>query len=186
MYYVYIHKEKETGLVVYAGKGSNHRYKDFGSRSKEHNIMMKQGKLDYIILKNFDDELEAYEFEETVTDHYKSIGQCRLNISIGRRTSNETKVKLSHVLKGRKRSKETRELMKKNHTQPLAKEVFLYKDGTLINTFISSRAAGKYAVENGICSYGWCGRSLKNKEVTKATKNFPTGGYLFVYKDDSM
>jgi hypothetical protein len=78
------------------------------------------------------------------------------------------------VLKGKKRSKETKEKMKKNHNRPLAKTVFLYKEDKLIKIFQSSREAGAYAAENGISSYAWCWRSL------------PIGGYRFEYQDDKM
>jgi hypothetical protein len=71
--------------------------------------------------------------------------------------------------------------MKKNHTRPLAKEVMMFKDGILIRSFISSREAGTYASRNGICSYEWCGLSLKTGELTKSTYEFPDGGYLFMY-----
>lgn len=50
--------------------------------------------------------------------------------------------------------------------------------------FETSREAGKYAVDNNICSYGWCGRSLTTGEKTKPTINYPVGGYLFVYEND--
>ncbi|KKB42971.1 hypothetical protein [Bacillus thermotolerans] len=86
----------------------------------------------------------------------------------------------------KKRNKETKERIKKNHARPLAKTVLMFKDGELIKTFKSSREAGKYAVENGICSYGWVGRSLSTGEATKPTRNFPVGGYRFVYEDDKI
>lgn len=186
MYYVYIHKDKKTGEIVYTGKGSKFRYCGYNSRSAEHASMMKSGELEYIILKYFDVEEEAYIYEEKITDQYKKINQCRFNISIGRRLSDETKMKISNILKGKKRSMETKELMKKHHTRPHAKEVMMYKDGISINTFRSSRDAGKFAATQGICSYGWCGRSLKTGEYTKSTKKFPIGGYRFAYIDDKI
>jgi hypothetical protein len=186
MYYVYIHKIKQNGEVVYVGKGSNFRYKDYNSRSCEHQKMMKCNQLDYVILKYFDDEKEAYDYEEKVTEEYKRIGLCKFNKSIGRKTCEHTKVKLSNILKGKRKNELTRERMRKNHKRPLAKKVVMYKDGKQIKTFRSSREAGRYAAENGICSYGWCGRSLKTGEETKPTKNFPIGGFLFVYEDDKM
>lgn len=186
MYYVYLHKHKQTGEIVYCGKGSNFRYCDYNSRCGEHLTLMKSKQIEYIILKKFDDENEAYKYEETVTDLFKYRGQCKFNISSGRRTSEQTKRKLSNVLKGKKRSKETKERIKKNHARPLAKNVLMYKDGKLLKTFVSSREAGRYAVEKGICSYGWVGRSLKTGETTVPTKEFPIGGFLFVYDDGKM
>lgn len=93
---------------------------------------------------------------------------------------------MSRILKGKSRSEETKGRIKKNHTSPLAKDVMMFKDGILIKSFISSREAGTYASKNGICSYGWCGRSLKNGELSKSTCEFPNGGYLFTYQDDKI
>lgn len=53
MYYIYIHKHKRTGEVMYCGKGSNSRYCNYNSRSDEHLKLMKQQRLEYIILKYF-------------------------------------------------------------------------------------------------------------------------------------
>jgi hypothetical protein len=74
--------------------------------------------------------------------------------------------------------------MKKNHARAKAKKVLLYKEGNLLKEFMSAREAGKYALENKICSYGWCGRSLKTGAETKSTINCPSSGYLFVYRVD--
>lgn len=186
MYYVYIHKNKQTGEVVYCGKGSKQRYCTYTSRCEEHVLMMRRNMLEYVIVKDFSEEEEAYIYEEKLTANYKELGQCIFNISIGRRTSEETKIKLSHVLKGKKRSKETKERIKKNHNRPLAKTVLMYKEDRLIKIFQSSREAAAYATENGISSYSWCWRSLKTGEITKPTKDFPNGGYRFVYQDDKM
>jgi uncharacterized Fe-S cluster-containing MiaB family protein len=62
---------------------------------------MKEHKLDYIILDYFEDENDAYMHEEKITEQYKMINQCKFNISIGRRTSDKTKIKLSKILKGK-------------------------------------------------------------------------------------
>ncbi|WP_061859488.1 GIY-YIG nuclease family protein [Priestia megaterium] len=186
MYYVYIHKHKLTKEVLYCGKGSNKRYKDYNSRGEEHLKLMKDKQLDYIILKYFNNEEEAYAYEEKLTEEYKKQGQCLFNINIGRKVTEETKLKLSKALKGKKRTEETKEFMKQNHARPLAQKVFMYKDGVLIKSFGSSREAGVYAAGNGICSYGWCGRSLKTGEITMPTKKFPLGGYLFQYEDAKM
>lgn len=149
--------------------------------------MIKKNILEYVIVIYFNEENEAYIYEEKLTAHYKELGQCKFNISIGRRTSQETKIKFSSVLKGKKRSKETKEKIKKNHNRPLAKTLFMYKEDKLIKIFQSSREAGAYAAENGISSYSWCcWISLKTGEITKPTKDFPIGGYRFVYQDDKI
>ncbi|TYR82471.1 hypothetical protein FZC66_02450 [Priestia megaterium] len=102
---------------------------------------------------------------------------------LGRKTTEETESKLSNALKGKKRTELTKNCMRENHTRPLAQKVFMYKGEVLIKTFRSSRESGVYATKNGICSYGWCGRSLKTGEITKPTRDFPVGGYLFKYED---
>lgn len=186
MYYVYIHKLKQTEEVVYCGKGSNQRYRDYNSRNDEHLSLMKSGQLNYVILRYFENEKEAYKIEEIITEQFKQSNQCKFNIAIGRRTSDQTKQKLSKVLKGKTRSKETKERIKANHARPLAKKVLMFKEGVLIRTFRSSREAGQYAAGYGICSYSWCSRSLKTGEHTKPTKQFPLGGFLFVYEDDKI
>ncbi|HDR7890825.1 TPA: hypothetical protein QCY29_003177 [Bacillus toyonensis] len=48
-------------------------------------------------------------YEEKITQEYKQKDQFEFNISIGRKTSEETKVKISQVLTGKKRTKETKE-----------------------------------------------------------------------------
>ncbi|MCP3763275.1 hypothetical protein NLX67_12875 [Domibacillus sp. A3M-37] len=62
----------------------------------------------------------------------------------------------------------------------------MFKDDKFVKIFSSSRETGKYAAENGVCSYGWVGRSLKTGEETKPTRDFPIGGYRFVYQDDKI
>lgn len=148
-YYVYIHKDKVDGNALYCGKGSNLRYKDYNSRCRDHIFMMKNNQLEYVILQYFANEVEAYNHEEKVTRMYKEINQCRFNIALGRRTSERTKKKLSKVLRGKKRSNETKKLIKKN--QAKAKKVLLYKEGYLLKEFMSAKGAGKYAVEKEIC-----------------------------------
>ena len=175
-----------NGQIVYCGKGSNARYRDYNSRGKDHLSEMKNNDLEYIILKYFNDEEKAYEYEEYLIKRLKSVNLCKYNISLGRRTSEETKIKLSEILKGKKRSNETKKRIKRNHPRSHAKKVLLYKEGVLLKEFRSARDAGRYAVLNGICSYGWCGRSLATGERTQATRDFPIGGFLFVYTSDKL
>lgn len=85
--------------------------------------MMKNNQLAYVVLQHFADEKEAYEYEEKLTENYKKINQCRFNISIGRRTSEETKRKLSKISSGKKRTEKTRRLISKNHGKYNAKKV---------------------------------------------------------------
>ena len=187
MYYVYIHKDKITKEIVYAGKGKGLRYADFvNSRNEEHSNLMKNRKLEYLILKEFEDEDEAYKYEEEVIESYKKNNQCKYNVSIGRRTSDETKTKISRALRGKKRTEESRQKIADNHARPNSIGVSMYKGNQMIKTFSSLNDAARFASQNGICSYGWVGRSLKTGEPTKSTKFFPIGGFHFVYEDDRM
>jgi len=96
-------------------------------------------------------------------------------------------MKLSRILTGQKRSIEARNNIKKNHTRSKSKEVLLYNnEGILLKKFRSAREAGIYSSKNGICSYGWVGRSLKTGEHTKGTYDFPIKGYRFIYMSDKM
>lgn len=93
----------------------------------------------------------------------------------------ETKAKLSGILKGKKWSQVTKNRIKKNHSNPIRRKFFNIKESILIKGFRSSKDAGEYAVNNGMCSYGWCGRSLATREEARPTRDYSIGGLLFVY-----
>lgn len=124
-WYIYVHKDKLNGQIVYCGKGSNARYRDYNSRGKDHLSMMKNNDLEYIILKYFSDEEKACEYEEYLIKRLKSVNLNKFNISLERRTSEETKIKLSLILKGKKRSHVTKDRIKENHAKAQSKEVLL-------------------------------------------------------------
>lgn len=71
-YYVYAHLK--DGIVVYIGKGCKKRCSIFSERK------YSQNDIDEIkILKRFDNELEAFKYEERMISYYQSIGQCKYN-----------------------------------------------------------------------------------------------------------
>jgi hypothetical protein len=73
-FYVYVHYINDE--VVYIGKGKNYRATD---KNREYDIKMIT-KIE--ILKWFDDEEKALEFEEETIKHFQSIGQCKFNNKI--------------------------------------------------------------------------------------------------------
>ena len=109
-YYVYIHVDKVTGLVIYCGKGSENGYYD-----RAYDIKKRPYKIDDTLevfkVKYFDNEKEAFVYEEFLTSFYKKCGQCWYNNDIGNKRSEETKQKLSEGHKGKHHSEETKKRM---------------------------------------------------------------------------
>lgn len=86
LYYVYIHKEKTTGEVLYVGKGTGDRAYNLRNRNKkylEHIRQVGKDNIEIEILKRFDNNIDAYKYEEDMTDHYKNKGQAKYSIIIG-------------------------------------------------------------------------------------------------------
>lgn len=82
MYYVYEWYVKETNEVFYVGKGTKNRYK-----VKKHNRFfddfIKRYECDSRIIKEFETEQEAFEFEYETIEKYKKTNQCVCNIYKG-------------------------------------------------------------------------------------------------------
>ncbi|HFK1517143.1 TPA: NUMOD3 domain-containing DNA-binding protein [Bacillus cereus] len=99
-HYVYTHEL--YGEIIYVGKGQRYRAKEFSKRSKQwKNIVKNNVKLIKTqIVKYFETEEEAYSYEAELTEYYKRIGQCKANISIGKKHGEETKKLLSEIAKG--------------------------------------------------------------------------------------
>lgn len=118
MFYVYEWFNVETGEIFYVGKGSYKRYK-----SKQHNKMFK----DYIkrypcssrILRNFQIEQDAFEYEFLRIEELKHLGQCSCNIYRGgiggthEHWNDERRKQLS--VKNGMKDKQQRERMKLNN-----------------------------------------------------------------------
>lgn len=85
-HYVYIHKDKETGEVLYVGKGLNGRaYAGWDQRpySKEN--------VDIEIVKEFKDEMLALKYEEILTKKYHKLGEAKFNKKAGVKISEKLK-----------------------------------------------------------------------------------------------
>lgn len=82
MFYVYEWYIEETGEIIYVGKGCNRRYK-----VKKHNIffndMTKRYRCNSRIVKKFDKEKDAFEYEFIRINELKRNGQCVCNIYDG-------------------------------------------------------------------------------------------------------
>ncbi|GAB6612888.1 MULTISPECIES: NUMOD3 domain-containing DNA-binding protein [Bacillus] len=99
-HYVYTHELH--GEIIYVGKGQKRRAKEFSNRNKRWRNIVKNNVnlVKAEIVKYFETEQEAYSFEAKLTEHYKSIGQCKANISIGKKHAEETKKLISEKGKG--------------------------------------------------------------------------------------
>jgi len=105
-YYVYAHS-KPSGEVFYVGKGSDKRLFTTGNRSEYWKRIVKKHGYTASILEECDDELQAYDKEIFWIAHYKSLGQCLANFTIGGDGVNVEKrwwnKKISKSLTGKKR-----------------------------------------------------------------------------------
>lgn len=82
MYYVYEWFIVETGEVIYVGKGTHNRYK-VKKHNKLFNEMIKRFECDSRIVKEFEDEESAFEFEYERVNHFWNLGECVCNIRKG-------------------------------------------------------------------------------------------------------
>lgn len=84
-YYVYKWFIESTNEVFYIGKGSGDRYKDTYKRNQifkqEYYNIFSDCKSE--IIKYFDTEDEAFQYEEELIAYYRSIGQVKANIDKG-------------------------------------------------------------------------------------------------------
>jgi len=102
-YYVYVHKLNDE--VIYVGKGSGSRMY-FSHRSEQWKKVVGENKalIKIEVVKRFDDDEKAYKFEKELTAYYKSIGQCKANINIGKNHVEIVKQKISEKVKGKNNS----------------------------------------------------------------------------------
>ena len=82
MFYVYEWFIKETNEIIYVGKGCNGRYK-VRKHNRFFNDMIKRFDCDSRIVKYFDNEQDAFDYEYIRVNELKEIGQCVCNIYKG-------------------------------------------------------------------------------------------------------
>jgi hypothetical protein len=82
MFYVYEWFIKETNEIIYVGKGCKQRYK-VTKHNKFFNDMIKRFDCDSRIIKEFENEQDAFDYEYERVKELKAIGQCVCNIYDG-------------------------------------------------------------------------------------------------------
>lgn len=83
MYYVYEFYIVDTGVIIYVGKGRGNRYKVRHSRNKLLTDTLKKYNCQSRIVKKFENEKEAFQFEYDYINYLKTKGQCSCNIHSG-------------------------------------------------------------------------------------------------------
>ncbi len=83
MYYVYEFYIVDTGEIIYAGKGKGRRYKVTSQRNHLLKKMLQQYHCESRIVKQFESEKDAFDFEYEYINQLKSQGQCVCNIHSG-------------------------------------------------------------------------------------------------------
>lgn len=81
-YYVYEWFNKENEDVFYVGKGTKNRYK-VKNRNELFNKYILNNKVDVRIIKYFELESEAFEYESKLIAKYKKENQCSCNLEFG-------------------------------------------------------------------------------------------------------
>lgn len=102
-YYVYTWFIKESHKVFYVGKGSGNRVTSMKDRNPYFRNIRKNYECDYEIVKYFDSEADAYEYEKLLGLEYKAKGEAWCCFVLGQTNKfldNKTKAKISSSLKG--------------------------------------------------------------------------------------
>lgn len=82
MFYVYEWYIKDTQEIIYVGKGCKNRYK-VTKHNKFFNEMIKRYKCESRIIKEFENEKDAFNYEYIRINELKAKGQCICNIYQG-------------------------------------------------------------------------------------------------------
>lgn len=82
MYYVYEWFNLDTNEIFYVGKGINKRYK-VRKRNNAFNEYIKNNRCESRIVKYFNNEKDAFEFEFDYINKLKQEGQCKCNLHSG-------------------------------------------------------------------------------------------------------
>lgn len=107
MFYVYEHIRLDTQTPFYVGKGTGKRAWYFLKRNSRHSHIRHKHGLRVNIVKHFNNENNAYRFEEQLIKSYKSLGYCEANFSDGGKAvsgwshTDEAKRKVSLARRGK-------------------------------------------------------------------------------------
>lgn len=83
IYYVYEWYVEETEEIFYVGKGKNRRYLNVSQRNELFKLYLKNNKCNVRILKRFEDEKEALNYEHKRICELKKENQCVCNLDNG-------------------------------------------------------------------------------------------------------
>lgn len=81
-FYVYEWFNTKTNEIIYVGKGCRNRYK-VRKHNRLFNLEIQKDEYDSRIIKYFDSEAEAFDYEYQRVNELKQIGQCKCNIYNG-------------------------------------------------------------------------------------------------------
>lgn len=116
---VYEHIREDSGEVFYVGKGTGYRPHQKTSRNKYWKSVAKKG-YTVNIVKYFEDEDEAYNFEADLILQYKrkniqltNLDNGGRNGRSGRKQSQQEKLKRSQSLRGKAKTQEHCEMIRK-------------------------------------------------------------------------
>jgi hypothetical protein len=82
-FYIYEWFNVETGEVFYVGKGTKNRFKNTTKRNKYFKNYFNKYKCDVRKVKTKLTEEEAFALEIELIEKYKSIDQCKTNLTLG-------------------------------------------------------------------------------------------------------
>lgn len=82
-YYVYEWFIISSGEIFYVGKGSGNRYRVTNGRNKLFNDILSHNKCESRIIQFFENEAEAFRFEDERIQELKALGQCSCNLHSG-------------------------------------------------------------------------------------------------------
>lgn len=185
LYYVYMHIYNNR--VIYIGKGSGARGRDFANRSFEYKEYIKNiGKeniITYIIEESYDEELILH-LEMLVHKLFLDKGLKLFSkpqfgeygCLKGRSISKETRIKLSKSRNGKKHTQETKYKIgnaRRGSISTLRREIVqLTLDNTFIKEYDNIRELDKLGFHNS--AIVMCCRRKRNKHK----------GYKWMYKED--
>lgn len=83
LYYVYKFFRVDNGETLYIGKGSGNRYKVRCGRNKKLTEAFSKYDCQSEIIKYFENEKDAFLYEDKLISYYKNLGQCTCNLHKG-------------------------------------------------------------------------------------------------------
>ncbi|HLO11511.1 MAG TPA: hypothetical protein VK190_04580 [Pseudoneobacillus sp.] len=152
-FYVYIHKSKETGEVLYVGSGEGRR----ATSGRKKSYFLDK---DVEIIEYFSNKEDSIKFEEYFTRMLQEVGQAKLNDKLGNRHPEELKQKWSKNKKGVKKPKDfgikMSELAKSKspgkHSRILLCKLF-NSNNNIVKEFLGANRCAEFISDNNLHSF---------------------------------